>query len=482
MSQVPLLSAAVQAAPCTQQHCQHQHHGGDHHVVRSEHRQAGSGAEDPHPPGGPVLRLLPLLQEQHHEQRRQSKVQARSVKGEETPQQAAQCCARNPVEVVQQGEPEVEVPPGHAFRRLQSGHQGKRLVAQHVDQKRPNLSQALVFVQQAQPVEHVPGIDHDGQQKRLHGVKSRSQQRDGQVAITGAALTIQRSEAMEVLTQTINKANGSNPDLVAVMGGEPEEMFRRAISELGGMKQFVKPGQKVVVKPNIGWDKVPELAGNTNPKLIEEIVRQCFAAGAKEVVVFDHTCDDWQKCYKNSGIEAAAKKAGAKVMPAHLESYYKPIDLPKGKKMKKAKVHEAILDCDVWINVPILKNHGGANLTISMKNHMGIVWDRGFFHQNDLQQCIADICTLQKKAVLNVVDAYRIMKTNGPRGRSASDVVLAKGLFISPDIVAVDTAAAKFFNQVREMPLDTVGHLANGEALKIGTMNIDKLNVKRIKM
>ena len=87
-----------------------------------------------------------------------------------------------------------------------------------------------------------------------------------------------------------------------------------------------------------------------------------------------------------------------------------------------------------------------------------------------------------KRQVLNVVDAYRIMKTNGPRGRSASDVVLAKGLFISPDIVAVDTAAAKFFNQVREMPLDTVGHLANGEALKIGTMNIDKLNVKRIKM
>ena len=89
------------------------------------------------------------------------------------------------------------------------------------------------------------------------------------VAITGAALTIQRSEAMEVLTQTINKANGSNPDLVAVMGGEPEEMFRRAISELGGMKQFVKPGQKVVVKPNIGSGKLAELAGNTNPKQME---------------------------------------------------------------------------------------------------------------------------------------------------------------------------------------------------------------------
>ncbi len=300
------------------------------------------------------------------------------------------------------------------------------------------------------------------------------------IAVAGAVMTVQRSEAMDILTQVTQP--GGKPDLVAVMGGEPEAMFRKAIAELGGMKQYVKKGAKVVVKPNIGWDKVPELAGNTNPKLVAEIVKQCFAAGAKDVIVFDHTCDDWQKCYKNSGIEAAAKAAGAKVMPAHLESYYRPVSLPSGKSLKSTKVHEAILDCDVWINVPVLKNHGGANLSISMKNHMGIVWDRGFFHRNDLQQSIADICTLPKKATLNVVDAYRIMKTNGPQGRSEADVVLAKGLFISSDIVAVDTAAAKFFNQVREMPLDTVGHLAKGEALKVGTMDIDKLNVKRIKM
>ena len=303
------------------------------------------------------------------------------------------------------------------------------------------------------------------------------------VALTGASLTaVQQVGGMEMLTQVASNASGSKPDLVAIMGGEPDEMFRRAITEMGGMKQFVKPGQKVAVKPNIGWDKVPELAGNTNPKLVAEIIKQCFDAGAKEVVVFDHTCDDWQKCYKNSGIEEAAKKAGAKVVPAHLESYYKTINLPNGKNMKKAKVHEAIVDSDVWINVPILKNHGGANLTISMKNHMGIVWDRGYFHQHDLQQCIADICTMEKKAVLNVVDAYRILKTNGPRGRSESDVVLAKGLFMSSDIVAVDTAAARFFNQVREMPLESVGHLAKGEALKIGTMDLSKLNVKRIKL
>ncbi|MDO9153841.1 MAG: DUF362 domain-containing protein [Paludibacter sp.] len=303
------------------------------------------------------------------------------------------------------------------------------------------------------------------------------------LALTGAALTVKQSGAMTLLSQNFSgSAPAENYDLVAVMGGEPVTMFRKAITEMGGMGKFVKKGQKVVVKPNIGWDKVPELAGNTNPDLVGEIVRQCLKAGAKEVVVFDHTCDDWRKCYKNSGIEVAAKAAGAKMLPAHEESYYREVSLPQGKVLKTAKIHEAILESDVWINVPVLKNHGGAQMSIAMKNYMGIVWDRGFFHKNDLQQCIADICTLKKAAVLNVVDSYRLMKTNGPRGKSEADVVLAKGLFISQDIVAVDTAATNFFNQVREMPLESVQHLSKGEELKVGTMNLDKLKIKRIKM
>lgn len=302
------------------------------------------------------------------------------------------------------------------------------------------------------------------------------------IAISGAAVTLKMNGGMDVLAQTVKSSSGTPIDIMAVMGGEPAEMFKRAITEMGGMSKFIKRGQTVAIKPNIGWDRKPELAANTNPDLIAEIVRQCLAAGAKEVSVFDHTCDDWVKCYKTSGIEDAAKTAGAKVLPADKESYYRSVTLPKGKSLKDAQIHQAILDNDVWINVPILKHHGGANLSISMKNYMGIVWDRRIFHRNDLQQCIADICTFDKKPVLNIVDAYRIMQTNGPQGRSENDVVTTKGLFISQDIVAVDTAASKFFNQVREMPLDHVKHLANGEELKIGTMQIDKLNIKRVKM
>jgi uncharacterized protein (DUF362 family) len=312
------------------------------------------------------------------------------------------------------------------------------------------------------------------------------------IAVAGAALAVKTVGASEILTERFEQgaetADGAAsdetdaPDLVAVMGGTPTTMFQKAIAEFGGMAAFIKKGQKVVVKPNIGWDKTPNLAGNTNPDLVGEIVKQCIDAGAKEVVVFDNTCDEWQQCYKNSGIETAVKKAGGRMMPANDESYYREIKLPHAKTMKKAKIHQAILDCDVWINVPILKNHGGAKMTMSMKNLMGIVWDRRYFHNNGLQQCIADMCTLDKKPVLNIVDAYRVMKDNGPRGKSAADVVSGKALFMSRDIVAVDTAATKFFNQIRTMPLEDVKHLADGQALGLGTMNIDKLNVKRIRL
>ncbi len=280
-----------------------------------------------------------------------------------------------------------------------------------------------------------------------------------------------------------NKAKVDSPnDLVAVMGGEPREMYQKAIQAMGGMSKFIKKGNKVVVKPNIGWDKRPEFAANTNPELIGAIVEDCFAAGASEVTVFDHTCDEWQACYRNSGIESAARAAGARVAFAHDERYFKTVSLPRGVRMKEAKIHESILDCDAWINVPVLKNHGGARMTIAMKNLMGIVWDRRYLHANDLQQCIADCSTYEKMPVLNIVDAYRIMTQNGPKGKGLEDVQTPKALFISQDIVAVDTAAVRFFNQFREMSVEEVTHIGIGENMKLGTRNIDGLKVERIRI
>ena len=310
-------------------------------------------------------------------------------------------------------------------------------------------------------------------------MKRRAFLRSGLLA--GAALSLDFSGLQAALTRhqtLVEKA----PDLVAVMGGEPAPMLDKALEALGGIEKYVRPGQRVVIKPNIGWDRAPELAANTNPELVSALIKKCLAAGADRVTVFDHTCDQWQKCYDRSGIAAAVKAAGGVIVPANEEVYFKEIDIPQGVNLKKAKVHEALLDADVWFNVPVLKNHGGAKMTISMKNYMGIVWDRPYFHSHDWQQCIADICTWDKRPALNIVDAYRVVRRNGPQGKSAADVSVLKTLIVSPDIVAVDTAAVRFFNQVEKMDIASVGHLSKGEALRLGTTDLDRLAIKRIKL
>ena len=284
------------------------------------------------------------------------------------------------------------------------------------------------------------------------------------------------------LTSVGLSAQDGEYDLVAVRGGDAADMFDKAMEALGGMGKFVKPGQKVLVKPNIGWDAPPERAANTNPDLVARIIKSCKDAGASGVVVFDHTCDQWKGCYENSGIQDAVKEAGGEVVMAHEERYFREVSLPMGVRMKKAKIHEAIVDCDVWINVPVLKNHGGAKMTICMKNYLGIVWDRRYMHSNDLQQCIADAATYEKRPVLNIVDAYRIMTQNGPKGRTTDDVQTPKTIFMSKDIVALDTAATQFFNQYKTMTINDASHIVLAEKHRLGTTNLSSLNIKRIRL
>lgn len=294
-------------------------------------------------------------------------------------------------------------------------------------------------------------------------------------ALTGANIT-----GLNMITPYYLDANqtGSVPyDLIAIKGGEPDVMFTKGIEALGGLGNFVKKGNKVIVKPNIGWDVTPERAGNTNPKLIEEIVKHCFLAGAKEVVVFDNTCDNWQRSYKNSGIEAAVKSAGGKIVPGNTEGYYHPISVKGAKNLTSAKVHELILESDVFINVPILKSHGSTKLTMSMKNLMGVVWNRGEWHKNDLHQCIADFASYRKPD-LNIMDAYYVMKRNGPRGVSQEDVVTMKSLLISTDMVTIDAAGAKLFG----IEPSDVRYIQIAEEQKVGRAKLDQLNIKRISL
>lgn len=284
-----------------------------------------------------------------------------------------------------------------------------------------------------------------------------------------------RSELLGSVLQGKTFGPASPYDMVAIKGGEAEVMFEKAIASLGGMKAFVKPNQTVVVKPNIGWDSVPEKAADTNPKLVAKIVEHCLRAGAKEVYVFDNTCDNWQKCYANSGIEKAVKDAGGKIVTGKSESMYQEVELKNAKSLKTAKVHELIMSCDVFINVPVLKHHHSTTVTAAMKNMMGVVWDRGYWHRNDLPQCIADFPTFRKPD-LNILDAYKVMKKNGPRGVSIEDTITLKAQLISTDIVAVDAAAIKLFG----VDPSSIAYMGKAVELGLGTMDLDSLNIHRL--
>ncbi|MEI6608128.1 MAG: DUF362 domain-containing protein [Deltaproteobacteria bacterium] len=270
----------------------------------------------------------------------------------------------------------------------------------------------------------------------------------------------------------------SIPDLVAVKNGEPDAMFKKAMSLMGGIGQFVKKGQTVVVKPNIGFPRKPEVGATTNPLLIKTIIESCYQAGAKKVYVFDNavspTSNNSKNCYQLSGIEDAAKSAGGIIIPVD-DFSYKEVIIPGGKTLKTAEIHRLILDSDVFINVPVLKHHSSTHLSIAMKNLMGIVKNRMEYHLTGLDQCIADFC-LYKKPDLNIVDAYRVLMSHGPAGPrdgAAPNVELKKTLLMSRDIVAVDAAATKIFGKNPE----DIEYIKTGHQQKTGNMNLKELKI-----
>lgn len=268
-----------------------------------------------------------------------------------------------------------------------------------------------------------------------------------------------------------------NWDLVAVRGGEPDAMFDSAIAAYGGMQAFVSPGNKVVIKPNIGWDLPPERGGNTNPILVGRIVEHCYEAGAGQVTVFDHSCDSWRQCYRNSGIREAVERAGGTMVSADSKSYYREVRIPQGRRLTEAMVHQTLLDADVFFNVPVLKDHSSSLITASMKNLMGVVWDRRYWHRNDLHQCIADFSSFRRPD-LTIVDAYNVMKRNGPRGVSTDDVVNMKAQVLSTDFVAADAAAARLYGAEPE----DVRHIRLASEMNLGRMDLTNLSINRIKL
>jgi uncharacterized protein (DUF362 family) len=254
-------------------------------------------------------------------------------------------------------------------------------------------------------------------------------------------------------------------------GKDYAAITRDAINAVGGIQRFVKKGDVVVVKPNLGWDRKPEYAANTHPEVVKSIVEECLRAGAKRVKVFDNPCNDPRRCYENSGTNSALKGIKNVELKFMENERFKNIKL-NGAAIKEWELYDEALSANVFINVPVAKHHSLTRLTLALKNIMGIMGgNRGYIHRN-IEDSITDINKVAKSHLI-VIDATRILLNHGPQGGNLKDVKIVNKVIASTDIVAADAYATTFFGlNPEDIPVTVTAHKRG-----LGEMNLSKIKI-----
>lgn len=272
---------------------------------------------------------------------------------------------------------------------------------------------------------------------------------------------------------TARAAGGSS--LAVVKGKDYLQIIRRVIELSGGMNAFVARGDKVVIKPNMGWDRKPEQGANTHPLVIRALAELALDAGANEILIFDNTCNEKRRCYANSGIISELDKVGDKRIRSEFMDSRKfvPVDIERGKSLKRWEIYKDVLTADCLINVPVAKHHGLSRLSLGLKNSMGVIGgNRGRLHYN-LGQELADLATVVQPK-LTVIDATRMLLRNGPQGGRVADVKIADTVIASADPVAADAYATTLFGLAPEDIASTVA----AHQMGLGEIDLDRVNVK----
>jgi uncharacterized protein (DUF362 family) len=263
-----------------------------------------------------------------------------------------------------------------------------------------------------------------------------------------------------------------DPSVVAVSEGpDYGAITKSVIAAVGGIQKFVKQGDVVVVKPNIGWDRKPEFGACTHPLVVKAIAEECVRAGARKVKVFDNPCNDPRRCYENSGIQTALKGMKNVEMKQIENERYKNTKL-NGTFLKEWELYDEALSANVFINVPVAKHHALTKLTLGLKNMMGIMGgNRGYLHRG-MDDALVDVNSVVKSHLV-IIDATRILLNHGPQGGSLKDVKVLNRIVASTDIVAADSYATTFFN----LKPEDVGATVAASKRGLGEMNLSRIKV-----
>lgn len=271
------------------------------------------------------------------------------------------------------------------------------------------------------------------------------------------------------------------PDVVVSHGTDAAKITRAAVDALGGIKRFVKPGQKVVIKPNMSFASKPERAANTSPEVVREVALMCAEAGASRIAVLDYVLNDPRDCLTKSGILSSCKDVpNTSVNNVHSKRLFKEVGIKGGDQLKALSIVTEVLDADVLIAVPRGKSHSSAGVSLSMKGMMGLIYERWAFHSRyDLHHSIVDMVTVLKPDLV-VTDGTSILSTGGPSG--PGKVIPLNLVVASPDMVAADAqmvALGTWYG--RKFKPDQVSHIRYAAERGLGSMDLEKLNVVTLK-
>ncbi len=248
---------------------------------------------------------------------------------------------------------------------------------------------------------------------------------------------------IEIADHRVTRPLGS-VDIAVARGRDVAAMVQKALAAMGGIESFVRPGERVVIKPNVGWNRLPAQAANTNPEIVAEVARLVIAAGAAEVWVTDNPVNNAERCFARSGIADAVRKAGAElILPNELS--FRTVAVG-GQLLRVGDVLWPFVEADRIINLPVVKQHGLCHATMAMKNWYGVLGGhRVRLHQN-IDRSIVELAGMVKPT-LTIMDATRVLMANGPSGGSLDDVKRFDTIVVGVDEVALDAYGSQFLDR-----------------------------------
>jgi len=289
--------------------------------------------------------------------------------------------------------------------------------------------------------------------------------------------------AVALLPRGLVAAEAEKPagPAVAVARGDKAKLVKAALDSLGGIKVFVKPGDKVCIKPNISFAANAECGATTSAEVMQQVVRLCLEAGAARVLLVDHTLASAQVCVEKSGInKALLDKDKVSVLTLGKERQFAEVKVAQGSELKTTKVARALLESDKFINLPTAKSHSATGVSLGMKNLMGLIWDRGSLHSLNLHQCIADLATVMKPHLV-IVDATRALTSGGPGGPGKT--VQLNTVVAGTDPVAVDSYAVGITQWYsKSFTGKGVKYIVAAAAHQLGEIDPAKMDVREVKV